>query len=280
MGDARGGLPGDRAGRADDLRHLPDDPIPPGRDRAEGRDGAAPLGRPVHPGSGRRGEPQRTRRGPPLAGRRASATSCSARRSTSSPGSSTAACSTMWGDTSGSSRLGYGIDLTSGCRSRSRSPATAPSRTSPTGSSTSSPSSRRPSSSRPGTTRSGIAPPAPARSASSRSAGTRDKDVAVRRAHEQFRWFAGGWAVNADLPTTAGFAGATELIRPEDVADSIPCGPDIDTDRQGGQRIRRGRLHRHRRRAGRRREPERLLGLRGERAAARPARHGRLAAAG
>ena len=55
-----------------------------------------------------------------------------------------------------------------------------------------------------------------------------DKDAAVERAHEQFRWFAGGWSVNADLPTTAGFAGATQYVRPEDVADSIPCGPDLD----------------------------------------------------
>ena len=38
----------------------------------------------------------------------------------------------------------------------------------------------------------------------------------------------GGWAVNADLPTTAGFAGATQFVRPEDVAESIPCGPDLD----------------------------------------------------
>lgn len=51
---------------------------------------------------------------------------------------------------------------------------------------------------------------------------------ATRRAHEQFRWFAGGWAVNADLPTTAGFAGATKFVRPEDVAQAIPCGPDLD----------------------------------------------------
>ena len=42
------------------------------------------------------------------------------------------------------------------------------------------------------------------------------------------RWFGGGWAVNADLPTTAGFEGATQFVRPEDVADSIPCGPDLD----------------------------------------------------
>ena len=55
-----------------------------------------------------------------------------------------------------------------------------------------------------------------------------DEDEAVRRAHEQFRWFAGGWAVNADLPTTAGFAAATQFVRPEDVAGSIPCGPDLD----------------------------------------------------
>lgn len=55
-----------------------------------------------------------------------------------------------------------------------------------------------------------------------------DRDAAVQRAHDQFRWFGGGWAVNADLPTPAGFAGATQFVRPEDVAESIPCGPDLD----------------------------------------------------
>jgi G6PDH family F420-dependent oxidoreductase len=56
----------------------------------------------------------------------------------------------------------------------------------------------------------------------------RDRDKAIERAHDQFRWFGGGWSVNADLPTPAGFAGATQFVRPEDVAESIPCGPDID----------------------------------------------------
>ncbi|MCH8612597.1 TIGR03557 family F420-dependent LLM class oxidoreductase [Arsenicicoccus dermatophilus] len=56
----------------------------------------------------------------------------------------------------------------------------------------------------------------------------RDEDTAVQRAHDQFRWFAGGFAVNADLPTTAGFAAATQYVRPEDVAEAIPCGPDLD----------------------------------------------------
>jgi G6PDH family F420-dependent oxidoreductase len=55
-----------------------------------------------------------------------------------------------------------------------------------------------------------------------------DKDRAVQRAHEQFRWFGGGWKVNAELPGPAGFAGATQFVRPEDVAESIPCGPDLD----------------------------------------------------
>jgi G6PDH family F420-dependent oxidoreductase len=55
-----------------------------------------------------------------------------------------------------------------------------------------------------------------------------DEETARKRAHEQFRWFAGGWSVNADLPTTAGFAGASQYITPDDVAESIPCGPDLD----------------------------------------------------
>jgi G6PDH family F420-dependent oxidoreductase len=56
----------------------------------------------------------------------------------------------------------------------------------------------------------------------------RDEQQAIEKAHDQFRWFAGGWAVNADLPTPAGFAGASQFVRPEDVAKQIPCGPDLD----------------------------------------------------
>jgi G6PDH family F420-dependent oxidoreductase len=56
----------------------------------------------------------------------------------------------------------------------------------------------------------------------------KDKATAVRRAHELFRWFGGGWDVNADLPTTKSFAGASRFVRTDDVADSIACGPDLD----------------------------------------------------
>ncbi|MAS55554.1 MAG: LLM class F420-dependent oxidoreductase [Pimelobacter sp.] len=55
-----------------------------------------------------------------------------------------------------------------------------------------------------------------------------DEAAAKELAREQFRWFAGGWSVNADLPTPAGFAGASQFVTPDDVADNIPCGPDLD----------------------------------------------------
>jgi G6PDH family F420-dependent oxidoreductase len=55
-----------------------------------------------------------------------------------------------------------------------------------------------------------------------------DRDAAVRRAHEQFRWFAGGWKVNAELPGPAGFAAATQFVTEDDVARAIPCGADVE----------------------------------------------------
>jgi G6PDH family F420-dependent oxidoreductase len=55
-----------------------------------------------------------------------------------------------------------------------------------------------------------------------------DRDAAIRRAHEQFRWFGGGWKVNAELPDVSSFAAATSFVRPQDVAESIPCGPDVE----------------------------------------------------
>jgi G6PDH family F420-dependent oxidoreductase len=55
-----------------------------------------------------------------------------------------------------------------------------------------------------------------------------DRDACIERAHELFRWFGGGWKVNAELPGPAGFAGASQFVTRDDVADSIPCGPDLD----------------------------------------------------
>jgi G6PDH family F420-dependent oxidoreductase len=55
-----------------------------------------------------------------------------------------------------------------------------------------------------------------------------DKDAAVARAHDLFRWFGGGWFVNADLPTPAAFDAASRYVTTDDVAQSIACGPDLD----------------------------------------------------
>lgn len=55
-----------------------------------------------------------------------------------------------------------------------------------------------------------------------------DLDAAVRRAHDQFRWFGLGWKVNADLPAPSSFEAATQFVTPEQVADSLACGPGVD----------------------------------------------------
>jgi G6PDH family F420-dependent oxidoreductase len=46
--------------------------------------------------------------------------------------------------------------------------------------------------------------------------------------HDQFRWFGNGWKVNADLPDPDAFAAATQFVREEDVAEGVPCGPDVE----------------------------------------------------
>jgi G6PDH family F420-dependent oxidoreductase len=55
-----------------------------------------------------------------------------------------------------------------------------------------------------------------------------DAAAALTLAHEQFRWFGGGWKVNAELPGPAAFDAASQFVREEDMADQIPHGPDTD----------------------------------------------------
>ncbi len=55
-----------------------------------------------------------------------------------------------------------------------------------------------------------------------------DKASAVRRAHDQFRWFGLGWKVNADLPNPDSFEGATQFVTEEQVAEQLACGPDVE----------------------------------------------------
>jgi G6PDH family F420-dependent oxidoreductase len=55
-----------------------------------------------------------------------------------------------------------------------------------------------------------------------------DREAAVQRAHEQFRWFGLGWKVNADLPNPESFDAATAFVTPDDVAEQLGCGPDVE----------------------------------------------------
>jgi G6PDH family F420-dependent oxidoreductase len=55
-----------------------------------------------------------------------------------------------------------------------------------------------------------------------------DRDAATKRAHDQFRWFGLGWKVMADLPNPDGFEAATQFVTPQQVADALPCGPDVE----------------------------------------------------
>ena len=51
-----------------------------------------------------------------------------------------------------------------------------------------------------------------------------DRDAAVHRAHEQFRWFGLGWKVMADLPNPTAFEAASRYVTPEDVAEGSRAG--------------------------------------------------------
>jgi G6PDH family F420-dependent oxidoreductase len=53
-----------------------------------------------------------------------------------------------------------------------------------------------------------------------------DADAALRTAHERFKWSALGWKVQAELPNPVNFEAASGTVRPEDLSDSIPIGPD------------------------------------------------------
>lgn len=54
-----------------------------------------------------------------------------------------------------------------------------------------------------------------------------DVDAATERAHSLFRWNLTDWKVNAELPSTAGFASTSETVTPAQVAEKIPCGTDV-----------------------------------------------------
>jgi G6PDH family F420-dependent oxidoreductase len=99
-----------------------------------------------------------------------------------------------------------------------------------------------------------------------------NRQAAIDRAHEQFRWFGGGWKVNAEIPGTAGSRPRASLFVRRTSPTRSPAAPML-TRCEGGIEVRRCRLHRYRGGPNRRRYPARLLGLGRTRAAAGIAAH-------
>lgn len=50
----------------------------------------------------------------------------------------------------------------------------------------------------------------------------------MQRAHEQLRWFGLGWKLNTGLPAPSSFEAATQFVTPEQVAEQLPCGADVE----------------------------------------------------
>ena len=53
-----------------------------------------------------------------------------------------------------------------------------------------------------------------------------DEEAGLADAHAQFRFAAGGWKVQAELPNPVNFDAATATVAPADLAEAIPAGPD------------------------------------------------------
>ena len=64
-----------------------------------------------------------------------------------------------------------------------------------------------------------------------------DRDAAVKRAHEQFRWSTGGWRVMAELSGPAHFAAASRSVTEDEVAARVPCGPHVQAHVDGVKRF-------------------------------------------
>lgn len=56
----------------------------------------------------------------------------------------------------------------------------------------------------------------------------RDEKAARARARELWRWSVAGWPVMSELPDPRAFGAATQTVREEDIAELVPCGPDVE----------------------------------------------------
>jgi G6PDH family F420-dependent oxidoreductase len=55
-----------------------------------------------------------------------------------------------------------------------------------------------------------------------------DEAACRKLAHEQFAWSLGGWKIQSELPNTFNFEAFSKVISEEQVAQMVPCGPNLD----------------------------------------------------
>ncbi|OLT31789.1 LLM class F420-dependent oxidoreductase [Actinomadura sp. CNU-125] len=55
-----------------------------------------------------------------------------------------------------------------------------------------------------------------------------DYEECKQRAHRVWKFSASAWKVMAELPGPVNFEAATKTVRPEDVAESVPCGNNVN----------------------------------------------------
>jgi G6PDH family F420-dependent oxidoreductase len=55
-----------------------------------------------------------------------------------------------------------------------------------------------------------------------------DEQECRKTAVDQWRWSSLGWPAMSELPGPSSFEAASQFVREEDVAEKVPCGPDLD----------------------------------------------------
>jgi hypothetical protein len=55
-----------------------------------------------------------------------------------------------------------------------------------------------------------------------------DEAAQRRLARDNFGWTAGGWKIQAELPSPVNFQAFVDVVHEEDVTQNIVCGPDVD----------------------------------------------------
>jgi G6PDH family F420-dependent oxidoreductase len=59
------------------------------------------------------------------------------------------------------------------------------------------------------------------------TAWSETKEAGLNDAWRNFRFSVGGWKVQSELPNPVNFTAATKLVKPEDLDESMPAGPDV-----------------------------------------------------